>query len=212
MYEFSIAFAVGTLAGYLLLEHRYPIRSLAFLPLGVALFLVGYAATLPAAIEPLVPALDNAPLLTVHVAMAMIAYGVLAISFAAAVALPRPGRGGSLRLAARPRDARCGGLSLGRHRLPDLRHMIVPGLLLGLDRLGSLLGLGPQGDLGARHLAHLRGLPARPQPARLGRAACGTHPRAGLRGRALHLLRQPLLQRPARLLGAVGLRRDWADR
>ena len=85
MYEFSVAFAAGILGGYLLLERRYPIRSLAFLPLGVALFLVGYAATLPAAIEPLVPALDNAPLLTVHVAMAMIAYGVLAISFAAAV-------------------------------------------------------------------------------------------------------------------------------
>ena len=85
MYEFSIAFAVGILGGYLLLGRRYPIRSLAFLPLGAALFLAGYAATLPAAIEPLVPALDNAPLLTVHVALAMIAYGVLAISFAAAV-------------------------------------------------------------------------------------------------------------------------------
>ena len=85
MYEFSIAFAVGICAGYLFLERRYPIRSLAFLPLGVALFLVGYAATLPAAIEPLVPALDNAPLLTIHVAMAMIAYGILAVSFAAAV-------------------------------------------------------------------------------------------------------------------------------
>ena len=85
MYEFSIAFAVGILGGYLLLERRYPIRSIASLPLGVALFLVGYAATLPATIEPLVPALDNAPLLTIHVAMAMIAYGVLATSFAAAV-------------------------------------------------------------------------------------------------------------------------------
>ena len=85
MYEFSIAFAVGILGGYLFLQRRYPIRSIAFLPLGVALFLAGYAATLPAAIEPLVPALDNPPLLTIHVAMAMIAYGVLAISFAAAV-------------------------------------------------------------------------------------------------------------------------------
>jgi len=85
MYEFSIAFAVGILGGYLFLGRRYPIRSIAFLPLGVALFLVGYAATLPAAIEPLVPALDNPPLLTVHVAMAMIAYGVLAVSFGAAV-------------------------------------------------------------------------------------------------------------------------------
>jgi cytochrome c-type biogenesis protein CcsB len=85
MYEFSVAFAVGICGGYLFLARHYPIRSLAFLPLGVALFLVGYAATLPATIEPLVPALDNAPLLTIHVAMAMIAYGVLAISFAAAV-------------------------------------------------------------------------------------------------------------------------------
>ena len=85
MYEFSIAFAVGILGGYLFLARRYPIRAIAFLPLGVALFLVGYAATLPAAIEPLVPALANAPLLTIHVAMAMISYGILATSFGAAV-------------------------------------------------------------------------------------------------------------------------------
>jgi cytochrome c-type biogenesis protein CcsB len=85
MYEFSIAFAVGILGGYLYLQRRYAIHSIAFMPLGVALFLVGYAATLPSSIEPLVPALDNPPLLTIHVAMAMIAYGVLAISFAAAV-------------------------------------------------------------------------------------------------------------------------------
>jgi cytochrome c-type biogenesis protein CcsB len=85
MYEFSIAFAAGILVGYLFLERRYAIRSLAFLPLGVALFLAGYAATLPAGIEPLVPALDNAPLLTVHVALAMISYGIFATSFAAAV-------------------------------------------------------------------------------------------------------------------------------
>jgi len=85
MYEFSIAFAVGILGSYLFLQRRYPIRSIAFMPLGVALFLVGYAATLPSTIDPLVPALDNAPLLTIHVAMAMIAYGVLAVSFGAAV-------------------------------------------------------------------------------------------------------------------------------
>ncbi len=85
MYEFSMAFAFGILTGYLFLQRRYPIKALAFLPLGVALFLAGYAATLPATIEPLVPALDNAPLLTIHVAMAMISYGILATSFAAAV-------------------------------------------------------------------------------------------------------------------------------
>jgi cytochrome c-type biogenesis protein CcsB len=85
MYEFSIAFAVGVVGGYLFLARRYPIRSIAFLPLGVALFLVGYAITLPSDIEPLVPALENPPLLTVHVAMAMISYGIFATSFGAAV-------------------------------------------------------------------------------------------------------------------------------
>ncbi len=85
MYEFSVAFSWGITGGYLFLQRRYPIRALGFLPLGVALFLIGYAATLPATIEPLVPALDNAPLLTVHVAMAMISYGIFATSFAAAV-------------------------------------------------------------------------------------------------------------------------------
>ncbi len=85
MYEFSVAFAFGIVAGWLFLRRRYPIDPIAFLPLGVALFLVGYAATLPATIGPLVPALDNAPLLTIHVAMAMIAYGIFATSFGAAV-------------------------------------------------------------------------------------------------------------------------------
>jgi cytochrome c-type biogenesis protein CcsB len=85
MYEFAVAFSWGILTGYLFLQRRYPIRSLGFVPVGVALFLAGYAATLPSTIEPLVPALDNAPLLTVHVAMAMISYGIFATSFAAAV-------------------------------------------------------------------------------------------------------------------------------
>ena len=86
MYEFSVAFAFGITAGYLFLQRRYAIRSLGFLPLAVAVFLVGYAATLPHQIEPLVPALDNAPLLTIHVAMAMISYGIFATAFGAAVA------------------------------------------------------------------------------------------------------------------------------
>lgn len=86
MYEFSIAFAFGILGGWLFLRRRYAIAPVGFLPIGVALFLAGYAATLPATIEPLVPALDNAPLLTIHVAMAMVAYGIFATSFGAAVA------------------------------------------------------------------------------------------------------------------------------
>ena len=86
LFEFSVAFAFSIVTGYLAIGRRYPIRSIGFLPLGVALFLVGYAATLPSTIEPLVPALQNPPLITIHVAMAMISYGIFATSFGAAVA------------------------------------------------------------------------------------------------------------------------------
>jgi cytochrome c-type biogenesis protein CcsB len=44
-----------------------------------------YASSLPSEIEPLVPALQNAPLLTIHVGMAVISYGIFATSFAAGV-------------------------------------------------------------------------------------------------------------------------------
>jgi cytochrome c-type biogenesis protein CcsB len=92
LYEFSVAFAFGILLAYVILGRRYPLRSIAFLPVGVALFLMGYAFTLPHAISPLVPALDNAPLLTIHVGMAMLSYGIFAVSFGAAVGYLVQGR------------------------------------------------------------------------------------------------------------------------
>jgi cytochrome c-type biogenesis protein CcsB len=85
LYEFSVAFAFGIMLGYLFLSRRYPIRAIAFLPVGVATFLLAYGFTLPSTVSPLVPALNNAPLLTIHVAMAMISYGIFAVSFGAAV-------------------------------------------------------------------------------------------------------------------------------
>jgi cytochrome c-type biogenesis protein CcsB len=85
LFEFSAAFATSILGGYLLLERRYPIRSIGFIPAGVALALLLYAASLPSEIEPLVPALQNAPLLTIHVGMAVLSYGIFATAFAAGV-------------------------------------------------------------------------------------------------------------------------------
>ena len=86
MYEFTVAFATSITGGYLFLQRRYPIRSIGFIAVGVALVLLLYASTLPSWIENLVPALQNAPLLTIHVGMAVISYGIFATSFAAAVA------------------------------------------------------------------------------------------------------------------------------
>ena len=85
LYEFATAFSFGVVGGYLALERRFPIRALGALPLGVALGLFLYSSTLPKEIEALVPALQNPPLLTIHVGLAMISYGIFAMSFAAGV-------------------------------------------------------------------------------------------------------------------------------
>ncbi len=86
MFEFTVAFSFSIIGGYLYLQRRYPIRSIGFIPMGVALAMLLYASSLPSDIKPLVPALQNAPLLTIHVGMAVTAYGIFATSFAAGVA------------------------------------------------------------------------------------------------------------------------------
>jgi len=85
MYEFSVAFAWGILGAYYWFERSYHQRILGLLALPIALAMMLYAATIPARIEPLVPALQNNLLLTVHVAVAIIAYGSFSIAFGAAI-------------------------------------------------------------------------------------------------------------------------------
>jgi cytochrome c-type biogenesis protein CcsB len=86
MFEFTVAFATSITGGYLFLSRRYPIRSIGFIPVGVSLALLLYAASLPSAISQLVPALQNPPLITIHVGLAVLSYGIFATSFAAGVA------------------------------------------------------------------------------------------------------------------------------
>ena len=95
MYEFSIAFAWGTLAMFAYFEHRYHQRALGLVALPVALAMLLYAMSLPADIDPLVPALQNNLLLSVHVAVAIVAYGTFTIAFASAVLFLLQGSGGS---------------------------------------------------------------------------------------------------------------------
>ncbi len=85
MYEFSLAFSWGALAIYIYFEVKYHLRSLGLLVLPVVLGMLLYATTVPDTIEPLVPALQNNLLLTIHVATAVIAYGAFALGFASAV-------------------------------------------------------------------------------------------------------------------------------
>ena len=84
MYEFALSFVWAALGVYLYADLRYRARSLAILVIPLCLGLLAYAAMVPSAVSPLVPALQNQMLLTVHVAVAVAAYGAFAVSFAAA--------------------------------------------------------------------------------------------------------------------------------
>ena len=86
MYEFSVAFAWGTVGMYLYFERRYHQRVLGLIALPIALLMLLYAATITAgSTDPLVPALQNNLLLSVHVAVAIVAYGTFTVAFAAAI-------------------------------------------------------------------------------------------------------------------------------
>jgi cytochrome c-type biogenesis protein CcsB len=86
LHEFSLAFAAALLATYLLLARDQPIEGLAPLAALLAGGLVLFGLSLDDRIDPLVPALQQPLLLTVHVGTAALAYAVAGVAFLAAVA------------------------------------------------------------------------------------------------------------------------------
>jgi cytochrome c-type biogenesis protein CcsB len=85
MFEFSAAFAWAILAFHFYFEAHYHLRMLAMLLLAVAVGLLAYATTVSNDGRPLVPALQNQVLLTVHVAVAVVAYAAFTVAFGTAV-------------------------------------------------------------------------------------------------------------------------------
>jgi len=86
LYEFTIAFAFGICAATLFFDRSRRLPALSTIAYGVALALLAYSTTLPNAVVDLVPALQHPLLLTIHVGMAMLSYGMFAFAFAAGVA------------------------------------------------------------------------------------------------------------------------------
>lgn len=84
-YEFAVSFAWGMLTAYAVFEWRYRVRALALVVLPVTLAMLLYADTVSSEAVPLVPALQNHLLLSLHVATAALSYGAYAVSFGAAV-------------------------------------------------------------------------------------------------------------------------------
>ncbi len=85
MYEFAVAFAWGTVVMGLFFQRRYKTEAFRNIGLFIALLLLIFASVKHAQPEPLVPALQQGVLLSVHVASAVFAYGTLTIGFGAAV-------------------------------------------------------------------------------------------------------------------------------
>lgn len=87
-FEFAIAFAWGATAAFIYVERQLRVRSLGAFVIPIPIGLILYAQTLPdhvVAGGPLIPALQNNLLLTVHVAMAVIAYGAFAVACGGAI-------------------------------------------------------------------------------------------------------------------------------
>jgi cytochrome c-type biogenesis protein CcsB len=83
-YEFSVSFAWGMVLAYVYFERKYHVRTIGLLILPIAAAFLLYALSMGATANPLVPALQNPPLLITHIVVAVLAYGAFSISFAAA--------------------------------------------------------------------------------------------------------------------------------
>jgi cytochrome c-type biogenesis protein CcsB len=88
MYEFSTTFVLLAGLVYLLFERWYGVSQPGAIVLPIIVGMCAYIWWLPAdlrEVNALIPALQNQPLMTIHVSLAILAYATFAVAFAAAV-------------------------------------------------------------------------------------------------------------------------------
>ncbi len=129
LYEFTAAFGFGISAAYLAFEAYTRNRKFGMLGLPIVVGMLAIASTFPNEITPLVPALQNGPLLTIHVSVMMISYAVLTVAFCGAVVYLLQGGEGHRRFASLPSAEAAG----------DLAHKAV---MVGFPLLGLGIALG----------------------------------------------------------------------
>ncbi len=86
LHEFTLAFAAALIGTHLLLGRAHPLDGLAPFTALLAAGLVAFSLGLDAGVDPLVPALQQPLLLTIHVGAAVLAYAVSGVAFVAAAA------------------------------------------------------------------------------------------------------------------------------
>jgi len=129
LYEFTAAFAFGISAAYLAFEVHMGNRRFGVLALPIVAGMLGIASLFPSKITPLIPALQNGPLLTIHVSVMMLSYAVLTVAFCGAAVYLAQGGEGRRRFAALPSAEAAG----------DLANKAV---MVGFPMLGLGIALG----------------------------------------------------------------------
>ncbi len=129
LYEFTAAFAFGISAAYLAFEFATRQRRVGVLAAPIVVAMLAIASTFPNDITPLIPALQNGPLLTIHVSVMMISYAILTVAFCGAVIYLLQGGEGKRRFASLP----------SADAAADLAHKAV---IVGFPLLGLGIALG----------------------------------------------------------------------
>ena len=102
LYEFTVAFAFGIAAAYLAFEAWSRQRRFGIVSMPIVIAMLGIATLFPSEVVPLIPALQNGPLMTLHVSVMMISYAVLTVAFCGAVVYLAQGGQGHRRFRSLP--------------------------------------------------------------------------------------------------------------
>ena len=211
LFESLNFFSWAIVVSFIVLQIRFTAAVLGAIVMPIAFLLAAFSLTLDAAVAPLAPALQSR-WLYVHTTLAFLGDAFFVIAFA----------GGVLYLV-QERQLKSRHTGAFFHRLPSLDLLdrinyrsltfgfplltlgIITGAIWAEMRLGLVLAVGPEGDLVADHLVHLRRPRARPPHGRLARAQGGLALDRRVPRGALHLPRgEPAPRRPALLREQVG--------
>ena len=129
LYEFTTAFGFGISTAYFAFEGWTRQRRFGVVALPIVVAMLVIASMFPSEIVPLIPALQNGPLLTIHVSVMMVSYAILTVAFCGAAVYLAQGGEGSRRIRALP----------SAEVAADLAHRAV---VIGFPLLGLGIALG----------------------------------------------------------------------